>query len=91
MFPVEVGRAEDLDRVDVGIGEQVGQIGVTPGHPPLPGPALEHLLAWITQRHHVAPLVLEVAGHVEGRDVADTDDAQPHPIHGPLPYGNGSP
>src|SRR5207244_12453043 len=78
---VEGGRAEDLDRVDLWIGEQRVEIGVGALDPPFARPALEHLGARIAQRDHVAILVREVARHVERRDIADTDDPDPYSVH----------
>ena len=74
--------AEDLDRVDLVVGEQLVDVGIA---------ARSTFHSWrrrsstsgarIAQRDHVAVLVLEIARHVELRDVAGPDDADTHTIH----------
>ena len=49
--------------------------------PPFPGAALGPLGLGVAQSDHVAARVLEIAGRVELRDVAATDDGEAHAIH----------
>ena len=79
---VQRRRAEDLDRVDVVVGEQVVERRVAAGRPPTPARAVRARRARVAQRDDVAVLVREVARHVERRDVADADDSDPNRCHG---------
>ena len=49
--------------------------------PPRPRrPPAAHVLVGVADGHHVAAVVLEVAGHVQLGDVAGADDAQSNTI-----------
>ena len=74
-------RTEDLDRVDVGVGEQRIELRIRAIDLPLAGAAFEHVGARIAQRDHVAALVREISRHVERRNVADAHDPDPDPFH----------
>ncbi len=77
---VEVGRGEDLDGVDAGVGQHGVEIGVrrrcSPGRSHLGGAALP----WVADRDHRAAGVLEIAGHVHRGDVSGSDDSDPHHV-----------
>jgi len=71
---VHVRRREDLDRVDVGIGEQIVERRVDLRHAPLGGHAPCLAFSRLAQRDHIAAVVLEVAAGVDGCDVPDSND-----------------
>ena len=76
---VEERWGEDLYGVDLGVGQQVGQIGIgavdTPGTGGLGGPTL----LGIAHSHHVAPGVFEIAGNIERGNVPSPHDSDPRP------------
>ena len=78
---VEMGRGEDLDRVDVRVGQQLVEARVHGRDAPLGRHLAGLVFPRVAHRHHVAAGVREVPGHVHGRDVADADDSDPDPIH----------
>ncbi len=93
MLGVQRRRAQDLDRVDVVVGEQLVELGVAALHAPLGHPALEHLGPRVAHRHDVALLVLEITRHVQRGDVAGADDSHAYAIHGhrvTLAHNHGS-
>jgi hypothetical protein len=81
---VEVRGREDLDRVDLVVGEEGVEAGVDLGHVPLPRLPLGLFAAWVAQREDVAAIMLEVSGDVQWCDVAHADDPDAYAIHGSL-------
>jgi len=79
---VEMRRGQDLDRVDVRVGEEVLKPGVHGRDAPFGRHLARLVLPGVAERHDVAAGISQVAGHVHGRDVADADDADPDPVHG---------
>ena len=74
---VQVGGGQDLDRVDVVVGEEGVDVGVDLGHAPALGGLAGDVAVDVAHRHHVAARVLEVAGDVQVGDVAGAE--HPHP------------
>src|SRR5205814_3225972 len=77
---VQGRRAEDLDCVDIVVGEHLVELRVATRYSPLRYATLEHLRSGVAQCHDFALFVLEVARHVQRRDVARADDSHPHTI-----------
>ena len=81
MIRVQRRRAEDLDRVDLVVGEQVVERGVQTVDRPLLPAALEHLAPRVAQRDDLALLVFQIARNVQRCDVADSDDSDAYRCH----------
>ena len=84
VVPVQVRRGEDLDGVDLVVGEQRHRDSVyAVGDAPL----LRLARTFSSRGSHSATTshrsCVEVARHVHRRDVADADDADAHAVHGP--------
>jgi hypothetical protein len=81
---VQPGGREELDGVNRAVVQDFLEVRVHAGcNAPLARAALGPLRVRVAQGDHVTAGVLEVAGHVELRDVAATDDGEAHAIHGP--------
>ena len=74
---VQVGRGEDLDRVDPGVGQQIIELGVGGPATPQIGGRLRPTVNRVAHRHDLAVRMFDVAGHVQRRDVARAHNAQP--------------
>src|SRR5262245_3335730 len=74
-------RTQDLDGVDVVVCEQFVNLFVHTRHVPFMLSAFEHFGPWITQSHKLALFVLEIAGHVQRRDVPNPNDSHSYAIH----------
>ena len=81
MLRVQWRRAQDLDRIDLVVGEQLIDGGIQPTDVPLAPPALEHVGARIAQRDDIALFMREIARDIQRRDVPDAHDPDPHSIH----------
>ncbi len=81
---------QDLDGVDVVVGEERVERLVQTLDAPLLRASGEHLGPGVAQRDQVAPLVGDVARHIERGDVADTDDSHPDAVHVLAPLKRGT-
>ncbi len=77
---VEMGGGEDLDGVDVRVGQEVVQVGEDLGRPPGGGGRLGQVLVGVADGHHVAAVVLQIAGDVQFGDVSGADHTQTNTI-----------
>jgi hypothetical protein len=82
VFLVHERGCEDLDRVDLVVGENRVDRVVDLGHAPQVGHACGLLLSRVADRDDVAAIVREVSGDIERRDVAGSDDSESDAFHG---------
>ena len=76
---VQVGRGQDLHRVDGVVRQHVVQVGVVRLGAPLLGRLAPDLLVGVAHGDDVAARVLEVPPHVHDRDVARAQHARAGP------------
>ncbi len=73
---VQVRGGEDLDRVDVVVGEELVDVGTRPRYPPALGGLAGQRPVDVTDRQHVTVGVLQVSGDVHVGDVPRTENAE---------------
>jgi hypothetical protein len=77
---MQMGGGEDLDCVEVGIGQEVVERTERAGRTPGLGRRRRPPVDWIAHGHHVAARIHQVAVHVERGDVARADDPDPRTV-----------